>query len=404
MTDVVIIGAGIVGLATAYNLLSQYPHLQVTILEKESRVATHQSSRNSGVVHSGVYYKPGSLKAHNCIRGRKLLLDFCNTHNISLEKMGKVIVATHEKELANLHELHKRAQGNNIEASLISPEQLREIEPHAAGIRALFVPSCFSIHFANVAEALYQEILKKGATIHLNEEVLSLNTTPSDVTVTTTKATYKASFLINCAGLYSDSIAALIFGKKSLPFHIIPFRGEYWEVKPEKKHLVKGLIYPVPDPKFPFLGVHLSKMVDGKVLAGPNAILALAKEGYTKTTLNLPEIFHYLTYKGFWKMASRFWNVGAREAYRSLSKSAFGSSVRKLVPEIQDSDLIPALSGVRAQAVKPDGTLLDDFAFLEHERTLHVLNAPSPAATSCLSIGETIAQKVAGKLYTGAAT
>ncbi len=393
-SDILIIGAGIIGLATAYHLLHLFPHLKVTLLEKEARIAAHQSTRNSGVIHSGVYYKPGSLKAQNCTRGRSLLLEFCKTHEIRIEKLGKVIVATSEKELPNLYELERRGKGNGVPCSLIDPEQLKEIEPHVQGIKALWVPSCFSINFGDVAQKLLNEIQQNGGGLHLGEQVIHLESRAGQVYVETTQGLHTASFLINCAGLHSDRIASFILGKQNVPFQIVPFRGEYWEVIPEKKHLVQGLIYPVPDPKFPFLGVHLSKMVDGRVTAGPNAVLALAREGYHKKNLNFQDTLELMRYPGFWKMTSRFWNVGIAETYRSLSKKSFLKAVRRLVPAMEESDLIPSPAGVRAQAVKPDGSLLDDFAFLQKDNTLHVLNAPSPAATSCLSIARTISEQV----------
>lgn len=393
--DIIIIGAGIVGLATAYQLQNRMPRLKIAILEKESASGQHQSSHNSGVIHSGVYYKPGSLKARNCTEGRALLLDFCNRKGIPLKKMGKVIVATKKEELSYLSELHYRGTNNGLEGlKIIGKEALADIEPHIQGLQALWVPNCFSIDFQDVVENLLEEIVQKGGNVLFGQKVLKITDNEKQVAVETANATITGSFLVNCAGLHSDRIASLVLNKEDVPFEIIPFRGEYWELAANKRDLVKGLVYPVPNPQLPFLGVHLSRMVDGRVTAGPNAVLAWAREGYRKSQINLKDCAQYLTYPGFWKMAKRFWRSGIEEMYRSMSKKAFVKDVQKLLPQIEEKDLVAGGAGVRAQLVKRDGNLHDDFAIAHKNNTLHVLNAPSPAATSCLSIGNFLSEQI----------
>ncbi len=391
ISDILIIGAGIIGLATAYQLKQLFPQFHVTILEKEKKSGMHQSTHNSGVVHSGIYYKPGSLKAKNCMEGRSALLEFCRENEITLEKLGKVIIATQDKEIPFLLELEQRGRTNGVNGlKRISREQLKEIEPHARGIQALWVPECYSIRFQDVIEKLAFHFISKGGEIFFDQKAIAIKADKNRVVVETSRASHTASYLINCAGLFSDRIASLVLGKGQVPFQIIPFRGEYWELVPSKKDLVRGLIYPVPDPRFPFLGVHLSRMVDGKVLAGPNAVLALAREGYKKSQFNLEDFFQYLCYPGFWKMAARYWDVGWQEVQRSLRKKVFVKQIQRLLPQVEEQDFIESFSGVRAQAIKKDGTILDDFAILQKHHTFHVLNAPSPAATSCLSIAKFI--------------
>jgi L-2-hydroxyglutarate oxidase len=391
-TDILIIGAGIIGLATAYHMQQLFPHLKITILEKEEKSGLHQSTHNSGVIHSGIYYKPGSLKAQNCIEGRAALLQFCQENEIPHLKLEKVIVATQEKEFPYLFELEKRGLSNGVKGlQRIAKEQLKEIEPFANGIQALWIPECYSIRFQDVIEKLLMHFKNRGGEILFGEKAMAIAIEKNRVVVETTTSAYTASYLINCAGLYSDRIASLVLDK--MPFQIIPFRGEYWELVEEKRDLVKGLIYPVPDPKFPFLGIHLSRMVDGKVVAGPNAVLALAREGYKNSQINLQDCFRYLCYPGFWKMAGRYWDVGLEEMHRSLSKKAFVKEVQRLLPQVEENDFIKSDAGVRAQVVKKDGTMLDDFAILQKHNTFHVLNAPSPAATSCLSIAKFICKQ-----------
>ncbi|MES2121155.1 MAG: L-2-hydroxyglutarate oxidase [Chlamydiota bacterium] len=393
-SDILIIGAGIIGLATAYRLQQTFPHLKITILEKEGKCGVHQSTRNSGVVHSGVYYKPGSLKAQNCIEGRAELLEFCRENGIFLKQLGKVIVATQDKELPYLSELGIRGQSNGVKGlKLLTKEQLKEIEPHASGIQALWIPECYSIHFQDVVEKLLMHFRKSGGEIFFGEKVEAMTAEKNQVIIETSTSTYRTAYLINCAGLHSDRIASLILNKEEIPFQIIPFRGEYWELVEKRRDLVGGLIYPVPDPNFPFLGVHLSRMADGRVVAGPNAVLALAREGYRKSQFDLQDCLRYLCYPGFWKMAGRYWDVGCKEMLRTWSKKAFVKEAQRLIPELEEEDFIEGGSGVRAQVVKKDGTMLDDFAIVKKHNTLHVLNAPSPAATSCLSIAKHICRQ-----------
>ncbi len=393
--DIIIIGAGIIGLSTAYQLQNRMPHLKIAVLEKELAPGQHQSSHNSGVIHSGVYYKPGSLKARNCTEGRALLLDFCEQNGIPLKKRGKVIVATKKEELSYLSELHYRGTSNRLEGlKIIGKEELSVIEPHVQGLQALWVPNCFSINFQDVVEKLLEKIVQKGGQVLFGQKVIKIADTEQRVIVETPRRTLSSSFLVNCAGLHSDRIALLILEKQNVPFEIIPFRGEYWELAAHKRDLVNGLVYPVPNPQLPFLGVHLSRMVDGRVTAGPNAVLAWSREGYRKSQINLRDCMQYLIYPGFWKMAKRFWRSGMEKIHRSMSKRAFVKDVQQLLPQIEEKDLIAGGSGVRAQLVQRDGNLHDDFAIVHKGKTLHVLNAPSPAATSCLSIGNFLSQQI----------
>lgn len=388
--DVIIAGAGIVGLATAYQLLRSKPHLKVLILEKESGPALHQTGRNSGVVHTGVYYKPGSLKAKNCIEGRKELLKFCDTENIHYQKKYKLIVATRSEEKLKLQEILSRGQTNGVPGiKLLSKEQVLEIEPEVNALEALFIPECHIISYREVAKALCNWIQKNGGEIIFNEPIEEARSEGKECAVIGKNKSYKSHFFINCTGLYSDRIARASLGK--IDHQILPFRGEYYELVEEKRRLVQGLIYPVPDPKFPFLGVHLTPMVDGKVEAGPNAILAFAREGYRKTDFNWKDTKEVLSYSGFWQMAYKYWKAGAYEMVRSFSKQIFLRDLQRLVPAIEAKDLHPGGCGIRAQVVTKEGKLLDDFAFLQEKNMLHVLNAPSPAATASFSIGRYLA-------------
>ncbi len=392
MKDVIIAGAGLVGLATAYQLLKIRPDLKVCILEKESGPAAHQSGRNSGVVHTGIYYKPGSLKAKNCIEGRKELLAFCETQGISYQKKYKLIVAIHPRELAKLREIHSRGETNGVPGiKLLSKEEVRAIEPNVNALEALFIPECHIIDYKQVANSLCNWIQKQGGEIVFNEPVMEVR----EGTVIGKSKTYSCSFFINCAGLHSDRIARSALGK--VMHQILPFRGEYYELAPGKRNLVQGLIYPVPDPKFPFLGVHLTPMINGKVEAGPNAILAFAREGYRKSDFNWKDVKEILFYPGFWRMAYNYWQAGAYEMVRSFSKQVFLRDLRRLVPAIDEKDLSPGGAGIRAQVVTREGKLLDDFAFLREHNFLHVLNAPSPAATASFSIGRTLAKMALNK-------
>ena len=390
MTDILIIGGGIVGLATALKLKQTNPHLTLILLEKESELAKHQTGNNSGVIHSGLYYKPGSLKAINCIKGYHLLLDFCKENEIPFELCGKVVVATSEEELPLLDNLFVRGQQNGL-ANLkkLSQGELKEIEPHVNGIKGIFVPQTGIVDYKLVALKYGELLVALGAEIKLNEKVVSITTINNQSTVVTEKRSYTAKLVINCAGLYSDKVTSMT--REKVNYKIIPFRGEYFKLKKEKEYLVKNLIYPVPDPNFPFLGVHFTRMAKGGVEAGPNAVLAFRREGYKKSDINLAELAETLAWPGFQKVAAKYWKTGFGEMYRSFSKAAFTKALQKLLPEIKEEDLVEGGAGVRAQACDRDGGLVDDFLILEEANVINVCNAPSPAATSSLAIGETVA-------------
>lgn len=391
--DVIIAGAGIVGLATAYQLQKRAPDLSICVVEKEEAPALHQTGRNSGVVHSGIYYKPGSLKAKNCLMGRQELLAFCDEHEIPYRSIHKLIVATHPAELPRLKDIQERGRAHAIFGlKRLHCSEVREIEPHVNALEALLIPQCQIIDYRQVALALADQFQKKGGQIRFQQQVLQIEKRETGCVIHTSKESLSCGFFVNCAGLHSDRLAKASLGK--VEHQILPFRGEYYELSEEKKHLVNGLIYPVPDPEFPFLGVHLTPMMNGKVEAGPNAILAFAREGYRKTDWVTQDVRDYLGYKGFWKMAFRYWKAGCYEMARSLSKSLFLRDLRRLVPAIEANDLHPGGSGIRAQVVTQEGKLLDDFAFYEEKNILHVLNAPSPAATASFAIGQHLAQKV----------
>lgn len=392
-TDVLIIGGGIVGLATAYNLLQQYPAKSLLILEKEDRLAAHQTGHNSGVLHAGIYYKPGSLKAQTCRAGKRAMQAFCDAEAIPYERCGKVIVAVDETELERLHALYQRGIANGIDCKLIDRAELDEIEPHAAGVEAIHIAETGIVDYKQVCERLARRIQERGGEIKTRAKVTGLQETAAEVRVQSTAGDFAARFVINCAGLHSDRTAAL--SGAELAVKIIPFRGEYYKLKPEAEHFCRGLIYPVPDPSFPFLGVHFTRIVGGGVECGPNAVLALAREGYQKTDVNLRDLFETLTYAGFIKLARKYWRTGVGEMWRSVSKSAFVRALQRLLPEIQTAHLSSAPAGVRAQAVEQTGAMVDDFAFHELPRIVHVINAPSPAATASLSIGKLIVEKLA---------
>jgi (S)-2-hydroxyglutarate dehydrogenase len=390
--DVVVIGGGIVGLATALNLKKAKPSLRLLLVEKENSLAAHQTGHNSGVIHSGLYYKPGSLKAKNCIEGYHLLIDFCNENHIKYELCGKIVVATSEDQLASLETLYERGIQNGLEGlEKLNKEQLQAIEPHVAGIAGIKVPQTGIINYTAVSEKYAENIKNMGGEIRLGEKVSSISEIDGVSTVVTNKGSYNTTLVINCAGLYSDKVAQFT-EKEQVKVRIIPFRGEYYEIKPEKQYLVKHLIYPVPDPNFPFLGVHFTRMVDGGVEAGPNAVLAFRREGYKKLSVDFSEFGETLAWPGFRKVAAKYWKTGLGEYYRSFSKSAFTKALQALIPEIQQDDLVPGGAGVRAQACDYDGGLLDDFAIIENQQAINVLNAPSPAATSSLAIGKTVAE------------
>lgn len=381
------------GLATGHQLLQKNPHAAVTILEKEPTLARHQTGHNSGVIHSGIYYKPGSLKAKNCRRGAGLLLDFCRKQEIPYEMCGKVIVATSSAELPALDLLYERGVANGVEdMELIGPERLRELEPYSAGLKAIHSPNTGIVDYGQVAGKLANLILASGGKIHKNTQALNMVLNPGGMTIETTTGAYTANKIINCAGLFSDRVAELSGVPPSL--RIVPFRGEYYVLNQSGRYLVKNLIYPVPDPRYPFLGVHFTRGMDGRVEAGPNAVLALAREGYKKTDIHLRDMWDYLSYGGFWSMAGKYWKTALGEYYRSYFKPAFVQALQKLVPEIRGAHLEPGGSGVRAQALTVDGKLVDDFFITGNDRVINVLNTPSPAATSSLAIGEYIAALV----------
>ncbi|WP_028978506.1 L-2-hydroxyglutarate oxidase [Sporocytophaga myxococcoides] len=395
--DIIIIGGGIVGLATALKVKQLNPNLKVALLEKENELAKHQTGNNSGVIHSGIYYKPGSLKATNCIRGYNMLLDFCRTNEVPFELCGKIIVATSEIELPAMDNVYKRGLENGLQGlKLIGREEIKEYEPHCTGIKGIVVPQTGIIDYTAVC-LKYAELFKKaGGHIFLNQRVDDILTKASGVEVITSDKTFSGKLIINCAGLFCDRIAALSI--KPVDVRIIPFRGEYYEIKKDKQHLVKNLIYPVPDPNFPFLGVHFTRMINGGIEAGPNAVFAFKREGYKRTDFNFTDFYESITWPGFQKVAKKYWKTGLGEYQRSFSKSAFTKALQRLLPEIQESDLIPGGAGVRAQACERNGGLIDDFMILENSNTINVLNAPSPAATSSLSIGLTVAEMAIKRL------
>lgn len=390
MYDIIVIGAGIVGLATALNIQQQQPGLKLLVLDKEKTLAAHQTGHNSGVIHSGVYYKPGSLKARNCIRGYQLLLDFCRQEEVPFELCGKVIVATDESELPQLETIFERGQQNGLgQLKKLTKEELHEYEPHVNGIAAIHVPQTGIISYKAVAEKYAEKLRQGGAEIKLGQRVTNIRTGRNKTEVITEQESFSSRLMINCAGLYSDKVAHMT--GQSLNLKIIPFRGEYYELVPEKQHLVKSLIYPVPDPNFPFLGVHFTRMIEGGVEAGPNAVLAFCREGYKKSDININELMESLRWPGFQLVAKKYWRTGMGEYYRSFSKAAFTRALQKLMPELREEDLRPGGAGVRAQACDREGGLLDDFLILESPGVVNVCNAPSPAATSSLAIGEHVA-------------
>ena len=398
--NVIIVGGGIVGLAVALEITQRFPDLRLLLLEKEDRVGRHQSGHNSGVIHSGVYYKPGSLKARLCVTGAAAMVEFCREHAIPHKICGKVVVATSEDEFKPLEELHRRGQANGVAGlRLVGSEELRNLEPHASGLRAMIVPSTGITDYAAVCEKYAELIVARGGTIQTSAEVMGIQRGTNETTVQTSRGEFSTTYLINCAGLFSDRISRMAGDEPDVM--IVPFRGEYYELVPECDSLVKGLIYPVPDPRFPFLGVHFTRRISGKVDAGPNAVLALKREGYSHADISLRDVASTLSFGGFWHMAAKNWRSGCGELHRSFSKAAFVKSLQRLVPEIREQDLVPGGSGVRAQAVKRDGGLVDDFRFVSSGKTLHVLNVPSPAATASLMIGREIAETAARNLGLG---
>jgi L-2-hydroxyglutarate oxidase len=391
-TDIIIIGGGIVGLATAYQFTLDYPLLKITLLEKEQQLAAHQTGHNSGVLHTGIYYKPGSLKALNCLEGKSRMEDFCRKEEIDFEICGKVIVAISEAELPALETIYQRGRTNGVSCEMISTEKLNELEPYVAGIKAVHVPEAGIVDYGQVCKRFAKHLQNnEDNQIHCSTKVIGIRHSER-IVVETEQGEFEGRFLVNCAGLYSDKITAMTQPPES---KIIPFRGEYYEVRPEKHHLCRNLIYPVPDPSFPFLGVHFTRMINGSLECGPNAVLAFAREGYSRSTVNFLELAEILSYSGFIKLAAKYWRPGVGEMWRSFSKAAFVRALQRLVPEISADDLETAPAGIRAQAVLSNGKLVDDFLIQENKNIINVCNAPSPAATSSLNIGKHIVDIVA---------
>jgi L-2-hydroxyglutarate oxidase len=388
--NTVIVGGGVVGLAVALEIVRRFPHLRLLVLEKENCVARHQSGHNSGVIHSGVYYKPGSLKAKLCVSGAAAMVEFCREHGIPHQVCGKVIVATHPDEVIRLEHLRVRGEANGLSGlRLIGPSELREIEPHAKGLQALLVPSTGVTDYAAVCRKYAELVQAGGGTVLTSAAVTGLKRLSTEIVVETSHGVFSVNSLINCAGLFSDRISRIAGDDPQIM--VVPFRGEYYELIPERAALVRALIYPVPDPRFPFLGVHFTRRVTGKVDAGPNAVLALQREGYRHSDVSIRDLASSLAFPGFWRMGARHWRYGLGEFRRSLSKRVFVRALQRLLPEITEGDLIPGGSGVRAQALSRDGSLVDDFHFVASRRMLHVLNVPSPAATASLMVAKTIA-------------
>lgn len=387
--NLIVIGGGVVGLATALEVTRRFPHLRLLVLEKEGRVARHQSGHNSGVIHSGVYYKPGSLKAQLCVTGAAAMVEFCREHDIAHRVCGKVIVATEENELVRLQELLRRGEANGLTGlRMIGADELREIEPHANGLRALVVPSTGITDYARVCEKYAELILASGGTILTLSPAKAIRRGAKEIIVETPRGVFSADYLINCAGLFSDRISRMAGDDPGIT--IVPFRGEYYDLVPERASLVRALIYPVPDPRFPFLGVHFTRRINDTVDAGPNAVLALQREGYRHSDVSMRDLAGSLSFPGFWRMTAKHWRSGIDEFYRSLSKRAFTRALQRLVPSVREEDMVPGKSGVRAQALQRDGSLVDDFSFVRSDRMLHVLNVPSPAATASLMIGKAV--------------
>lgn len=394
--DVAIVGGGIVGLATAYQLQRRLPGTSVCLVEKEPRLAAHQSGHNSGVLHTGIYYRPGSLRATNCREGQRAMEEFCRRENVPFEICGKVIVAVDDSEIPRLERIFERGGANGVVCEMIGPERLRELEPYAAGVRAIHVPEAGIVDYPAVCERLSERIREQGGTILTGAEVLHVTRNPGEIVLETRRGQVTARYLVTCAGLYSDRVTAMTGSKPEAK--IVPFRGEYYKLRPEAESLCRNLIYPTPDPSFPFLGVHFTRMIHGGVECGPNAVLAFAREGYTKSTIHLGELAESLTYPGFLRMAAKYWQTGLGEMWRSFSKSAFVKALQRLVPAIEANDLEPAPAGVRAQALGRNGELIDDFVIQESERIINVGNAPSPAATASLQIGRLIVDRLAGQM------
>ncbi len=390
--DFAVIGGGIVGLATAWQLQQRHADARLCLIEKEPAVGQHQSGRNSGVLHSGIYYKPGSLKAVTCRAGKKLMEEFCSAEGIPFELCGKIIVALDDLEVDRLDAIYEKGQANGVQCAKIDAKQIREIEPHAAGIEAIHVPEAGIVDYPAVCDRLAQKLNAAGNNVLLKQEVRGIHAGARDVVITTSQSKITARKVVTCGGLYSDRLVRL--SGMTPPAKIVPFRGEYYELNEERRSLCRNLIYPVPDPKFPFLGVHFTRMIHGEVECGPNAVLALAREGYSWGHIRLGDLAESLSYGGFLKLATQYWKTGLGEVHRSLSKAAFVRALSRLIPELKSADLKPCRAGVRAQAVSKDGKLVDDFLWVTTERLLHVCNAPSPAATASLEIGRLIVERL----------
>lgn len=395
--DVIIIGAGIVGLATAFQLSEQNPDLQLLVLEKENLPARHQSGHNSGVIHSGIYYQPGGSKALNCRRGYHYLLEFCEKYEVPYEICGKVIVATREEERPFLREILAKGKANGLQGlKLLTAEEVQEIEPHVQAVAGIKVPQAGITDYRKISETYADIIRKRNATIHFNTKVTGIDRRNKIATVTTDQGAFSTKIVVNCAGLYSDKITAMTMPEVQV--QILPFRGEYYELIPERQHLVNHLIYPVPNPNFPFLGVHYTRMIGGGIEAGPNAVLAFKREGYNRWDIATDELLETINYPGFKKIARRYWRDGLGELYRSFSKRAFVHALQHLIPEVQGADLTRGRAGVRAMACDPAGQLIDDYRVEETDSVINLCNAPSPAATASLSIGEMLAERTLQRL------
>ncbi len=389
--DFCVIGGGIVGLATAMSLLEQRPGCSVVVLEKEDALARHQTGHNSGVIHSGIYYEPGTLKAELCRRGAQATKDFCATHDIPVRPLGKLLVATDSRDLARMEALVVRAERNGVGVQRLSGAELREREPHVAGLAALLVPATASVDFTQVCRAMARAVLAAGGRVELGVEVTAITESPTEVVVTAGNRSWTARQLVSCGGLQADRLARM--AGIAAAVRIVPFRGEYYQLPAHRRSLVRHLIYPVPDPALPFLGVHLTPMVDGRVTVGPNAVLGFSREGYRKGSVSAADVRDFLTFPGFWALARNNVRTGARELRNSAFKRGFLRAARRYCPGLQLTDLLPCEPGIRAQAVRRDGTLLHDFVFQRTARTLHVINAPSPAATAAIPIGQYIAAR-----------
>ena len=392
-TDIVIIGGGIIGLATAYQLTRSHPNKSILLIEKEATLAFHQTGRNSGVLHTGIYYRPGSLRAQNCRAGKQAMEEFCQAEGVPYDICGKVIVAVSPDEFPALDRIYERGQANGVKCEIIDRDRLHELEPHAAGLKAIYVPEAGIVDYPAVCRCLAERIIKAGGKIMLRTRFTGLVRHSEGLIVKTTNGEFPAEYVVNCAGLHADRVAR--FTGQEFKEQIVPFRGEFYELKPDAHHLCRNLIYPVPDPKFPFLGVHFTRLIHGGVECGPNAVLAFAREGYHKWNISLRDLGETLTYPGFLRLAVKYWRTGLGEMWRSFNKRAFVRALQRLVPEIRGEQLTAAPSGVRAQAVTRDGQVFDDFWLMETDRVVNVFNAPSPAATASLNVGKLVVEKLA---------